>query len=329
MPNQVAYLVFDIESVADPELVANVKYAGEQLEGAEAVRRFRDERMAEYGSDFIPYTYQIPVSVAIAKVGRDFRLIDLVVLDEPEYRPHVITDYFWRGWDAYNRPAFVTFNGRGFDLPLMELSAFRYGLSVPAWFATKAKSYEQPRNRFNSSAHIDLCEVMTNFGATRFNGGLNLAATLLGKPGKMDVEGDMVQDLYEAGHLAEINDYCRCDVLDTYFIFLRTRVLVGELSLDQEQQLVQEAKQWLTERSDMPAFANYLEHWGEWRNPWIEENAAEPAPVSDEVEETVPDQASLIPKDETPEIAEEPTPDGEAIKPDLGLPPEGDGTNEM
>ena len=53
-------------------------------------------------------------------------------------------------------------------------------------------------------------------------GGLNLVANLLGKPGKMDVQGDMVQDMYNAGRLADINDYCRCDVLDTYFVFLRT-----------------------------------------------------------------------------------------------------------
>ena len=86
---------------------------------------------------------------------------------------------------------------------------------------------------------------MTNFGSTRFNGGLNLAANLLGKPGKMDVHGDMVQDLYDAGRLAEINDYCRCDVLDTYFVFLRSRVLFGQLTLEAEQQIIAETKAWL------------------------------------------------------------------------------------
>ena len=168
-------------------------------------------------------------------MGADFRLIDLVVLDEPEFRPHVITENFWRGWEKYRRPTLVSFNGRGFDLPLLELAAFRYGVSLPAWFNVGGKSFEQPRNRYNPQSHVDLCELLTNFGSTRFTGGLNLAANLLGKPGKMDVQGDMVQDMYDAGRLAEINDYCRCDVLDTYFVFLRTRVLVGQLSLDAEQ----------------------------------------------------------------------------------------------
>ena len=267
--SSVRYLVFDVESVADGELVSKLRYPGESLQPGEAVRRYRDELMAKYESDFIPYTFQVPVSVAVAKLAADFRLIDLVVLDEPEFRPHVITDYFWRGWEKYRRPTLVSFNGRGFDLPLLELAALRFGLSVPGWFNGRGKPFDQPRYRYNSQSHVDLCELLTNFGSTRFAGGLNLAANLLGKPGKMDVQGDMVQDMYEAGRLAEINDYCRCDVLDTYFVFLRTRVLVGQLTLDAEQEIVAGTKQWIEERApDIDAYRIYLEHWGDWPNPW-------------------------------------------------------------
>jgi predicted PolB exonuclease-like 3'-5' exonuclease len=75
----------------------------------------------------------------------------------------------------------------------------------------------------------------------------------------MDVQGDMVQDLYEAGNLAEINDYCRCDVLDTYFVFLRTRVLTGELSRDEEQGLAAETKTWLSRQAaKTPVYGEYL-----------------------------------------------------------------------
>jgi len=265
----VRYLVFDVESVADGQLVAKLRYPGESLEPAEAVRRYRDELMAKYESDFIPYPFQVPISVAAAKVGADFRLLDLVVLDEPEFRPHVITEYFWRGWDKYRRPTLVSFNGRSFDIPLLELATLRYGLSVPAWFSATGKSFDQPRNRYNLRSHIDLCELLTNFGSTRFTGGLNLAANLLGKPGKMEVQGDMVQDMYDAGRLAEINDYCRCDVLDTYFVFLRTRVMLGQLRLDAEQTIVADTKQWLEERAEQcPAYRMYLDRWGDWPNPW-------------------------------------------------------------
>lgn len=269
MTAPIRYLVFDIESVADGELVSKIRYSGQGLTAAEAVARYRAELMERYESDFIPYTFQVPISVAAAKVTADYRLDDLVVLDEPAFRPHVITENFWRGWEAYRRPTLVSFNGRGFDLPLLELAAFRYGVNVPGWFNETGKSFEQPRSRYNVRSHIDLCELLTNFGSTRFVGGLNLAANLLGKPGKMDVQGSMVQDIYDTGRLPEINDYCRCDVLDTYFVFLRTRVLLGQLTLEQEQALVAETKQWLEHRADaQAAFRLYLDHWGDWVNPW-------------------------------------------------------------
>ncbi|MHB8899238.1 MAG: 3'-5' exonuclease [Thermoguttaceae bacterium] len=267
--SNVLYLVFDVESVADPQLVSALRFPREEIDGNQAVRRYRDELMEKHGSDFVPYTFQVPISVVVGKMTAEFRLIDLVVLDEPQYRPHVIADRFWRGWEAYRRPTFVSFNGRGFDLPLLELAAFRYGLNLSTWFAAGAKSFDQPRNRYNTNTHIDLCELLTNFGATRFTGGLNLAANLLGKPGKMDVQGDMVQDMYDAGRLGEINDYCRCDVLDTYFVFLRSRVLLGQLTLQQEQALIGETKAWLEQNAEsQPAYQLYLRKWGDWENPW-------------------------------------------------------------
>lgn len=266
-----SYLVFDIETVSDGQLVSRLRYPGEGLSPLEAVSRYRAELMERYDSDFIPYTFQVPVSVAIAKVARDFRLDDLVVLDEPQFRPHVITEHFWRGWEKYRRPTLVSFNGRTFDIPALELAAFRYGLNLSGWFNTRGRPYEQPRNRFNLDAHIDLQELLTNFGSTRFTGGLNLAANLLGKPGKMDIQGHMVQDLFDQGRVQEINDYCRCDALDTYFVFLRTRVLLGELKLQTEHEIIAETKAWLEERADsIEAYRTYLDRWGDWPDPWKE-----------------------------------------------------------
>jgi predicted PolB exonuclease-like 3'-5' exonuclease len=268
-PPPVKYLVFDVESVADARLVAKLRYPELSLEPAEAVRRYRAELLAANGTDFIPYTYQLPIAIVVAKVAKDYRLLDIVSLDEPQFRSHVLTERFWRGWEVYKEPTLVSFNGRVFDVPLLELAAFRYGISLTSWFKVNAKTYDQPRNRYNIDAHLDLNDVLTNFGASRFSGGLNLAANLLGKPGKIDVKGHMVQDLYEAGRLGEISDYCRCDVLDTYFVFLRTAVLLGNLTLDDEQQRVVEAKQWVVERSaGSEAFQLYLSHWGDWQNPW-------------------------------------------------------------
>ncbi|MSR57664.1 MAG: 3'-5' exonuclease [Planctomycetaceae bacterium] len=268
--SQVQYLIFDCEAIADGDLVAKIRYPQESLAPQQAIRKYRDQVLAERtdGKDILPVTYMLPVSVAVAKVDARFRLLDLATLDAPQYRPHVITKHFWQGWTHYQRPTLVSFNGRGYDLPLLELAAFRYGLSVPQWFNIEEKSYEQARNRYNLWAHLDLCDVLSNFGATRLSGGLNLIANLIGKPGKTGVDGSKVQDMYEAGQIQAINDYCRCDVLDTYFVFLRTRVLLGKLKLDEEQELVAETKAWLESRAEtLPVYADYLKHWGEWAAP--------------------------------------------------------------
>ena len=268
----VKYLVFDVESVADGDLISRIRYAGEGLSPEKAIAKYRAELMEKFGNDFIPYTFQLPISIVVAKVDSKFRLTDIVSLDAPEFRPHVIIENFWRGWEGYNKPTLVSFNGRTFDIPLLELAAFRFGLSIPAWFNVASKSFEQFRNRYNVASHLDLHDVLTNYGASRFNGGLNLAANLIGKPGKMSVQGDMVQDLYDDEKFDEINDYCRCDVLDTYFVFLRGAVLIGWINLDQEQQIVEQTKKWLQERAgEAPVYADYLRHWGDWNNPWLEE----------------------------------------------------------
>ena len=74
--------------------------------------------------------------------------------------------------------------------------------------------------------------------------------------------------MYNAGRVEEINDYCRCDVLDTYFVFLRSRVLLGQMKIEVEQQLVETSRLWLEQRAAAsPAFTHYLEHWGSWMPP--------------------------------------------------------------
>ncbi len=290
MTDLVSYLVFDVEAVADGDLIARAKFGDPEIPPGEAIERFQAERLAQRGSDVLPPTWMLPVSVAVAKVDAGFRLLDLAVLDSPRYRPHVISDQFWKGWKHYQQPTLVTFNGRGYDLPVLELAAYRYGITLPEWFNVEARTYDQARNRYNIRSHIDLMDLVSNFGASRVNGGLNLLAHLIGKPGKTGVDGSMVQSFYEQGRLEEINDYCRCDVLDTYFVFLRSRVMIGRLDIETEQRLVSETKQWLEERRDTcAAYAHYLEHWGDWQPP------------GDDPEDVPADSPAPVPVDEVPD----------------------------
>jgi predicted PolB exonuclease-like 3'-5' exonuclease len=218
--------------------------------------------LSESGRDFIPFTYHLPIALVIAKIREDFSLIEIVSLDEPQHRSEVIAKQFWVGWERYGRPTWVTFNGRSFDIPLMEMAAYRFGISVPTWFNLYERAYSQNRNRYNLDAHVDLHEVLTNYGSTWFRGGLNLAAALLNKPGKIDVQGDMVLEMYRDGKLTEISEYCRCDVLDTYFVFLRLQVMMGRLSIEKEQALIAATRTLLEQQAAAHiGYQRYLEAW--------------------------------------------------------------------
>ncbi len=251
-----AFLVFDTESVPDGRLLARVKYPNESLTPEEAIEKARAEARdnSKDGSDFLPVTFQVPVAVCVLRVGPDFLPQALACLDAPAFRTPEIVRQFWRGVSLYSRAKLVTFNGRGFDLPLMELAAFDHGCSARDYFAGS-------RNRFNGN-HIDLFDWLSNYGAFRMVGGLNMMARRGDRPagvGKMEVAGDQVYEMYRAGRRQEINDYCMFDTLDTYFVFLRTRVLMGEMSAEQEEQLARRARAWLADQIvKLPALRKYL-----------------------------------------------------------------------
>lgn len=249
------FLVVDTESVPDGDLLARVKYPGELLTPEAAIERARQEQRETSwsGSDFIPVTFQTPVAVCVLRVGVDFGLQRISCLDAPSFRPAEIVKKFWAGVELY-KAKLVTFNGRGFDLPLLEFAAFRQALCIKDYLTTA-------RNRFGGGA-LDLQEFFSNYGACRMVGGLNLLAKMLGLPGKMDVRGDQVLDLWRADKVKKINDYCLCDTLDTYFIFLRSRVMTGDLESDQEQYLVAQARDFLENQVDeWPVVKEYLAGW--------------------------------------------------------------------
>jgi predicted PolB exonuclease-like 3'-5' exonuclease len=255
---QTSFLIVDLESIPDGKLLQRVKYSGENITPEEAIARAQEEarQTSRNNSDFIPFTFQIPISVCVTRVANDFSLQAISCLDAPLFRTREIVKKFWAGLSYYTKCKIVTFNGRRFDMPLLELAAFRYGLPAREYF-------QRGRNRFNGD--LDLMDWMTNFGACSMTGGLDLLAKLLGKPGKIGISGDQVYELYCKNRLQEINDYCMFDTLDTYFVFLRTRVLTGDITPEQEHSLIEKAKTTLTSQiKELPSLKNYLDHWSDW-----------------------------------------------------------------
>jgi len=120
-------------------------------------------------------------------------------------------------------PTLVTWNGRGFDLPVLMLRSLRYGVSAPWYYRNRDYRY-----RYSSEGHLDLCDVLADYGATRMTS-LHGAARLIGLPGKDGVDGSQVEALFRTGQLEALRGYCLSDVAQTAFLFLRYRLLAGLL----------------------------------------------------------------------------------------------------
>src|SRR5262249_51496110 len=120
--------------------------------------------------------------------------------------------------------------------------------------------------RYNGN-HVDLFDWLSNYGACRLAGGLSMMAQRSAGGaapgcGKLDVAGAPVYEMYRAGRLREVNDYCMFDTLGTYLLFLRPRVLLGEVTAAEERALAQRARAWLGAKADeLPALRAYLDCW--------------------------------------------------------------------
>src|SRR5258708_973902 len=169
---------------------------------------------------------------------------------------------FWKGVERYKDSVLVDFNGRGFDIPLLTLSAFRFGISCPRYFSDADRFGF--RYRF-TSLHIDLQEWLTEYGAYRIRGGLNLLAKVLGKPGKMTPGGGGGAGWWGGGAPRETGASCTRAVLDPYFLSPRPGVLPGETTRGGEHRTAAHPRLWLEDRArTQPALQLYIDSFGAW-----------------------------------------------------------------
>jgi predicted PolB exonuclease-like 3'-5' exonuclease len=211
------YLILDIETIPDTERWSPP---------ADAIAEGRDV--------FAPLWAHRVVAIGCMLLNPDYTLrrigtfpagaIDAVdVGDEANARELALLDAFARFIDR-DRPLIITYNGRGFDLPVIVQRAMFHGLEL-GWYY----DVSDVRYRYSESGHLDLCDHLHDFGAARRMGSLDDLAKLIGLPGKVGVDGSQVAELHRAGKLDEIERYCLSDVAQTAMLFLRFRRLQGRL----------------------------------------------------------------------------------------------------
>ena len=221
------FAIFDIETRIDKALIRSVMYPHDDVTEEEAYQRFRQQVSEERDnrSDFLPIAFHVPISIVVGSVTGNYALTAVEVLCAQEYSEERIVCEFWRRVEIFPG-TLVSFNGRAFDLPVLEMQALRYGCQAPRYFNEKYGH----RYRYSEERHYDLFDFLSNVGVHRIRGGFNLLARLIGLPGKTWVDGSMIQGLWEAGQLGLIHTYCRQDVIQTYGLFLRIELMRGRLT---------------------------------------------------------------------------------------------------
>jgi 3'-5' exonuclease len=247
-----SFAIFDIETRIDKALIQSVMYPHEDVTEEEAYQRFRQQIREERDgrSDFLPLPFHVPISIVVGNVTGSYILTAVEVLSAEDYSEEGIVCEFWRRVEVFPG-TLVSFNGRAFDLPVLEMQALRYGCQAPRYFNEKYGH----RYRYSEERHYDLFDFLSNVGVHRIRGGFNLLARLIGLPGKTSVDGSMIQGLWEAGQLSTIHAYCRQDVIQTYGLFLRVELMRGRLTPEAYQVAWEAATPFLEELFQAPGGA--------------------------------------------------------------------------
>jgi predicted PolB exonuclease-like 3'-5' exonuclease len=248
-------LVFDIETIPDVQLGRRaLRLTG--LGDAQVAKAMFASARALTGSEFLPFEqHQV---VAISCVMRSREQLRVWSLGDLQSSEGELIGRFFEGIEKYS-PELVSWNGAGFDLPVLHYRALRAGVQAPRYWemgdADREFRYNNYLNRYHWR-HMDLMDILSGFQG-RARASLEDMAALLELPGKMGFSGDKVWDAYQAGQLPAIRNYCETDVLNTYLVYLRFEFMRGRLdgaALQHEQQLVREVLQ----ASSEPHHAEFL-----------------------------------------------------------------------
>jgi predicted PolB exonuclease-like 3'-5' exonuclease len=256
-------LVFDIETVPDVELGRRLYELGDLSDAEVANVMFTKQRQARQ-SDFLPPAQQRIVAISAVLRARDG--IKIFSLGDEQSAERELVQRFFDGLERYT-PVLVSWNGSGFDLPVLNYRALRHGIVAHRYWEVGETDRDFRYNNYLSRfhwRHIDLMDVLSGYGASG-RASLEVAAQLIGLPGKLGIGGAQVWSSYQRGELGAIRDYCEIDVLNTYLIFLRFQLIRGELDPVAYQGELQQVEAKL-EQSDRPHLKLFLTTWRQTRH---------------------------------------------------------------
>lgn len=257
-------LVFDIETIPDVAGLRRLNDLPDALSDAEVAELAFQQRRARTGNDFLPLHLQRVV--AISCVLRTVEGLRVWSLAEPVQGEGEIIQRFFDGIEKFT-PQIVSWNGGGFDLPVLHYRGMLHGVSAPRYWDMGEGDYADSRefkwNNYLSryhTRHLDLMDLLALYNG-RANAPLDDLAKLFGFPGKLGMDGSKVWEAWQQGRIDEIRDYCETDVINTYLVYNRFRRMKGEFSAAEEAAEVEFVRSQLA-RIDAPHWREFLAAWG-------------------------------------------------------------------
>jgi 3'-5' exonuclease len=252
-------LVFDIETVPDVPGLRRIYKLSAALTDADVLAWVTQQRRVATGSEFLqPHLNRVIAIGCALREGDAFRIWSL---GEASDREEELIRRFYDGIDRYT-PQLVSWNGSGFDLPVLNHRALIHGVAAAKFWDwgddDREFRYNSYLNRYHTR-HLDLMDVLASY-QPRCNASLDAMARLAGFPGKLGMEGHEVHAAYLAGRHDDIRRYCETDVMNTYLLYLRFLQLRGTLSAGQYAAEVSFARERIA--------ASKEPHWREFIAAW-------------------------------------------------------------
>ena len=291
----VPVLAFDIETIPD---VAGLRL----LRGADAAASDADvyaaeiaDRAARNKSDFMPlYLQRVLVISCVFRGSRGLQVRSFVDLEREgkSEEAGVIQAFFDRVND--HRPQLVSWNGGGFDLPVLQQRGLRHGVVAGRYWEMGDDDREHRYNNYISRyhlRHIDLMDLLAMY-QSRANAPLDAMAKLCGFPGKLGMDGSQVYGAYLDGRRDEIRRYCETDAMNTYLLWCRFEKMRGRLDETSYRREIAMARDAVAAIGE-PHWAEYLAAWPVEEAPPSAASGGVSAARPDSVEMPVEEAAAL------------------------------------
>ena len=257
-------LAFDIETIPDAHAIRTLHDFPNDISDADVVEYALQKRRAQNGSDFLPLHLHRVVAISCCLRWSDDK-VHVSTIGKIEDDEATVLRKFYELLERYT-PQLVSWNGGGFDLPVLHYRSLIHGISAARYWDMGDGDFGDSRdfkwNNYLSRYHMrhcDLMDVLAMYNG-RANAPLDQMAKLCGFPGKMGMDGSKVWSAFQQGQLQEIRDYCETDAANTYLMFMRFQLLRGVYNPQEYQ-------------AEIDRFYHHLnaqpqEHWQQFCQMW-------------------------------------------------------------